>query len=208
MLTVLTMTTKQEILLAARDIFLEEGIERLSMRQVARRVGISATAIYRHYSDKQQLLEAVMKEGFELLGKYLFRALEGKNARERLLMTANQYLCFAFENSEYYRVIFMSRVTSNLCVTFCKRKSRSDKSKNFESSPTFKFLSDRLEDCAREHLLSPDDDVFQLSILVWSQCHGLASLFLSGGGKDVMTMDEYAALSGKMLTRMTEGILR
>ena len=51
---------------AAQELFLEGGVEAISMRKVADRVGISATAIYRHYKDKDELLTGIIDTGLHL----------------------------------------------------------------------------------------------------------------------------------------------
>ncbi len=55
---------KQQILVQARDLFIELGYPNVSMVMIADRVGITAGALYRHYSTKSDLLEAVVREAF------------------------------------------------------------------------------------------------------------------------------------------------
>jgi AcrR family transcriptional regulator len=60
--------TQNEILAAAREILTRKGERGVTMRAVAERVGVTATAIYRHYRDKAALLEQMARTGFEALG--------------------------------------------------------------------------------------------------------------------------------------------
>ena len=55
--------TRQSILEAARDLYAKEGVHALSMRKLADQVGISATAIYRHFDDKEHLILAAVLPG-------------------------------------------------------------------------------------------------------------------------------------------------
>jgi len=65
---------RQRILDAAGELFLEFGYEGLSMRQIAERIGYSATTIYRHYESKDDLLFAIVYEGFVRFGRHLAKA--------------------------------------------------------------------------------------------------------------------------------------
>jgi AcrR family transcriptional regulator len=192
--------TKAEILAAARDLFLEHGLRALSMRAVAERAGISAAAIYRHFPDKKALLAAAVVEGFQLFGQYLFRALEGPTPAERLRRTGSQYLRFAFEHPRYYQVHFMA--WDELGVLRLPRPPKG------QLSPGLQFLVDRVSDCARAGLLSDGDDPYRLAILLWGEVHGLASLWLSGGGSEEMPREEYQALCEAVLDRLLQGLLR
>ena len=100
--------TRQAILETARDLYAEEGSLAISMRKIAEQVGISATAIYRHFDDKEHLLLEVCSEGFTLFGASLMKGLRGKTALERLELTGLGYRDFALEHPQYYRVMFMS----------------------------------------------------------------------------------------------------
>jgi len=100
--------THAVILDCARDLYLERGLAGFSMRKVAECAGLSATAIYRHFENKEALLMAVAEEGFRLFATYLWHGLEGATPLERLALTGHGYARFGVENPGYYRVIFMT----------------------------------------------------------------------------------------------------
>jgi len=76
MLTAVNMNgTKETILAAACDIYLLEGYKGMSMRKVANKAAISATAIYRHFENKEALHHQVLREGFRTFDSYLQPAL-------------------------------------------------------------------------------------------------------------------------------------
>jgi len=79
--------TRQNVLQAARQIYLQEGLAGLSMRKVARDAGISATAIYRHFEDKEAMLISVVAQGSHLFMHYLSRGLKGNCSEERLKLS-------------------------------------------------------------------------------------------------------------------------
>ena len=96
------------ILDAARDILAERGLDRLSMRSVADRVGVSATAIYRYFPSKEALVSRVVQSGFQRFGEYLREAGERhpRGSLERIGALGEAYLRFALENQAYFRVLF------------------------------------------------------------------------------------------------------
>ena len=103
-----TSSTETAILEAARDLLAEGGIDALSMRAVAARVGVSATAIYNYFENKQALVQSVISIGFERFDEYLLQAAAGRpeGSPERLEALGDAYIRFALENREYFRVLF------------------------------------------------------------------------------------------------------
>ena len=89
---------KQELAQAARDLLLSTGLSGLSMRKVARACGVSATAIYRHYQDKDELVAQAVLEGFRIFGSYLMDALEQKTPIRRFRVLGRRYFDFALDN--------------------------------------------------------------------------------------------------------------
>ena len=160
--------TRQQLLEAARDLYAQHGPEGLSMRKVAQRVGVSATAIYRHYADKETLVMAVCEEGFRLFELSLMRGMRAKAPLDRLRMTGQGYLDFALEHPSYYRVMFMAAHPE-----FKKLQQESA----LAYSPSFQFLIDRVSECQRAGLLRQEDP--QMTALsLWAHCHGLIALWL------------------------------
>jgi len=163
---------KDEILEVTRKLFLQGGLQNVSMRKVAAKVGVSATAIYRHYRDKDALMAEVVVEGHRLLMSRLKRALGASTARARMVAAGEEYLRFALAHEEYYRVIFMSWDTLD---------ARAHAKKQRGASPTFQFLIDRVKESQEAGIVDPRGDPLQVAVFLWSVCHGLAALYLAGG---------------------------
>src|SRR6187549_3499971 len=86
--------TRALLVTAARDLFLEAGEPGFSLREVARRVGVSAAAVYRHFEGKEALIFAACTQGFQVFSSYLVRALAAPTALERALAACEQYRNF------------------------------------------------------------------------------------------------------------------
>lgn len=100
--------TEAAILEAARDLLAEGGVDGLSMRMVADRVGLSATAIYHHFEGKQDLVKRVVEMGYQRFEEYGCEVMKRypRGSLELLLALGEGYVRFAFENQAYFRVLF------------------------------------------------------------------------------------------------------
>jgi AcrR family transcriptional regulator len=159
------------ILACALDLYHEKGLPGLSMRILAEKLGISATAIYRHYKNKDEIIHKMIGEAVKSFAGYLFRALSGTTPQERFRLGAEAYLDFAMEQSKYYEVIFMS--PQNLCDDPLPQSLRD------ESMATFQFLVDRVQECMDCGYLRKDDP-HAVAMTIWANSHGLVSIYLAG----------------------------
>ena len=171
-----TDDARQLLLTAARDLFLEVGPERSSLREVARRVGLSPAAVYRHFDGKEALLFAACTQGFHLFSSYLVRALAAPTPLARLLEASEQYRAFALENPLDYRFIFMS--TAEQIQPFEPSTPLSDCAPALPQATTFQFLVDRVRECMSAGVLAANDP-YRSSVLIWAHLHGLVSLRIS-----------------------------
>ncbi len=100
--------TEAMILDAARGLLAEGGLPALSMRVVAERAGLTATAIYHYFDGKDDLVSRVVRGGYQRFGKYLHEVMEQHPAGslERIFALGDAYVRFAFENQEHFRVLY------------------------------------------------------------------------------------------------------
>ena len=100
--------TETAILEAARDLLAEGGLDALSMRAVASKVGLSATAIYHWFEGKEDLVDRVVLHGFQRSESYMWKAIEHLPAgsMDRVSALGEAYIRFALENREYFKIIF------------------------------------------------------------------------------------------------------
>lgn len=164
------MSTRSDLLHAARALYLREGMHGLSMRAVAEKAGVSAPAIYRHFESKEDLVFELCREGHRTFATYLARGLAGKTPRERLVQTGLGYLDFALEHRAFYVVLF---VTPSEQLGFEKLGQRNME----EGALTFQMLVDRVRECIDTGVLANRDPV-AVAIEIWAHVHGLASLYL------------------------------
>jgi AcrR family transcriptional regulator len=162
---------REKILASACDLYLQEGLEGLSMRKLARRVGLTAPALYRYYESKEHVLADVLREAYRAFAQYLYRGLEGQTPEERLMRAGDGFLDFALEHPRWYRMIYMPperlgmvRVPDDIASQGCG---------------VHQFWVDRLRECMATGLLR-DDDPVQVGLTMWAHSHGLITLYYNG----------------------------
>lgn len=189
--------TQAKLLAEARSLYLRDGPAALSLRDVARRAGVSPAAVYRHFADKDALLRAVCEAGFRVFGQYLVEALAARTPRARLAATADGYLRFALDRPQDYRVLFMGALDS---------PGRRDRDRPAGAPhETFQFLIDRVAECQRAGIVRRGDPA-RVALGIWAHVHGLVSLRLTGHLADVGDDQEFAALYHQSVDHLVAGL--
>jgi AcrR family transcriptional regulator len=97
-----------KILEAARSLFARQGYEAVTMREIARKIGYTATALYYHFPDKESLLRELCETDFRALREYFKRLGRIPDPVERIRRTAYAYVRFGLEYPQHYRLMFMT----------------------------------------------------------------------------------------------------
>jgi AcrR family transcriptional regulator len=109
---------RASILDAARTLFVERGIEAVSMREIAKRINYSATTLYNHFEDKEALLQAVCDADFLALASGMREIMQIPNLVTRIQALSSGYAQFALQHPNHYRLMFMTpRAPCNLEIT-------------------------------------------------------------------------------------------
>lgn len=155
---------------AAIDQIKEHGVEKLSMRGIARIVGVSQTAPYRHFEDKNHLLSEVATQAFSELYDVSMAAINpNESPIKNIHATGLVYLQYAIDNPEKYGVIFGSRIQN--------RQSYPSMIEAGEKS--FQILVNQVERGIEAGDFIPGCALI-LANTLWTQVHGAASLILDG----------------------------
>jgi AcrR family transcriptional regulator len=154
---------------AARTIQ-AEGVDGLTLRAVGQRLGVSRTALYRHFADKSALLSAVARDGFRMLRLALVEAWEREGrGRPGFEAMGLAYVRFAIANPSHYRVMFGG---------FLARPTP-DPELSEEAAGAFQALVDSLVEQQQSGLVKRDDPL-QLARMIWAIVHGIAMLAIDG----------------------------
>jgi AcrR family transcriptional regulator len=168
---------RDEILAAAKALFLTEGVESVSTRKLAQLVGLSQTGIYVYFKSKQAILAALIDTSFRKLGAALSE-IDGnsKEAIRYLELAIPVYIRWGLENPDEYRLAFMLRDRG----TSVHPRSMADPSeKSFEGVKVFGELEKVIvAGFAAGELNSIDKDPRAIAQCVWASLHGLVSLLI------------------------------
>jgi AcrR family transcriptional regulator len=147
-----------------------DGVEHLTLRTVGERLGVSRSALYRHFSDKHALLATVGREGFRMLRQSLADAWElNGRCRTGFQAMARAYVQFAIEHPSHYRVMFGGFIES----------SAKDDEFVGEAGAAFQVLVDALVEQQNTGAIRRDEPVL-MARFVWALVHGTAMLFIDG----------------------------
>ena len=147
-----------------------EGVEHLTLRAAGERLGVSRTALYRHFTDKQALLAAVGTEGFRMLHEALANAWESHGrGRGGFEAMGEAYVRFAIEHPSHYRVMFGRFLES----------AAKDEDFGSEATAAFQVLVDALLHQQEAGLVRRDDPLL-MARFVWAVVHGIAMLAIDG----------------------------
>lgn len=164
---------RKNILKVSRKMLLEEGFDRMSMRKIASSVGFSATSIYLYFKNKDDLLHALIEEGFDLL----FEALSSnavvqanENPFDVLEALCREFVKFGMENPEYYEIMFQLHP---------KHMQRYPVEKYRKARRNIDLIRNTLEQGQQQALIKPHDSRLVANVIL-STLHGGISLMNSG----------------------------
>ncbi|MGB6243544.1 TetR/AcrR family transcriptional regulator [Gordonia sp. (in: high G+C Gram-positive bacteria)] len=162
-----------EIIDATTDLLIEAGTEeKVSIRAVASRVGVTSPSIYLHFEDKEALLDAVCARFFEQFDEVMTRAADGiDDVRDRALAQGMAYVRFAIDSAVMYRITF-ARVTPPGEPTLTDQVLLSS---------AFVHFTDTVE-ALMDAGLVPRGDTVQTVLQLWAAAHGVASLIIAKPG--------------------------
>jgi AcrR family transcriptional regulator len=156
---------------AGVEILSKEGVGGLSLRKVAKRAGVSHSAPYAHFKDKQSLIAAISTEGFKQLYAELDAAVSAwaGNPKQQLVEGAWAYVQFAMNNMDTFKIMFSGIL---------------EKEKDYPafveiSRKTFERVVDIVRACQNAGVLRPAPPEL-MAVSVWGQIHGVISLALEG----------------------------
>ena len=157
---------RQRIIDAAVGMFLAEGYEKTSIRNIAEKIEYSPATIYLYYKDKDELLYDVQHEAFEKLGLSFAEEANAADPFKRLEQICRSYVKFGKENPEMYDLMFIIRAPMNVVE---------EKELWTNGHDSFAFLVQCLTVCMDQKLVR-FNDVMVGALSVWAMGHGLVSL--------------------------------
>ena len=174
---------RNTLLLAATEMLVDGGIEGLSLRKLADRVGVSRTAPYHHFKDKSALLCGIAQEGFKRWQSRLNAILDCTelNDAEKHRAMVKVYLYYASENPEIYELMFGRTIWQNQAATNDLKEV---------AFPCFQFQVTMTRYWQDKGLLPNNQDALRLAQVTWGTLHGIARLLIDGIYADSSHIEE------------------
>ena len=173
---------REALLNAALRLISEVGPTAFTLREVARRAGVSHNAPYRHFRDRDELMVAVSTQGYGELTRAMLDAGEQESgALARLKRAGLAYVKFALRRPEHFTVMFdapASKPSEKLCFNPTKMKIKYPEAAE-AAEQSFRTLMNFVAACQQEGTL-PAGDTKELALLAWSIVHGIAKLAITG----------------------------
>ncbi|MCP3925910.1 MAG: TetR/AcrR family transcriptional regulator [Desulfobacterales bacterium] len=162
---------RRELIKTALQIISEDGLEKVSMRGLGQRVGVSRTAPYRHFSDKNDLLCAIAEEGFKNLANKISNSNKQQDLSplEKLKNIGISYIEFAIANPVHYRLMFGNEILKN--------NKTPELVKLAEES--FNGTLFAINVCQEEKIIRPLNP-YIIANALWSMTHGISTLLNDG----------------------------
>jgi AcrR family transcriptional regulator len=165
---------KQALLDETARILREEGEDALSLRHLAANLGVSRTAPYNHFENKESLLCAVAEEGFRRFNVAMKKARakhRDSDGRTATLALVKAYVDFARKNQGYYDLMYGGQPW---------RAGKPAKSLSSVARGTLRADVERLQRGQAKGVIAKDLDALRFSQVYWGTLHGISRLLLDG----------------------------
>lgn len=194
--------TRDAILDAARDLFAERGVEAVTMREIAKRVGYSATALYLHFKDKETLIRDLCDTDFLTLAHGLQAISQIADPIERLRQLGLGYVHFAVTHPNHYRLMFMTPRPG------CDPEISSIEAGNPQQD-AYAQLKLMTADAHAAGLFRPEfDDAELIAQTLWAALHGVCALEIAMKNDCWVDWRPLEARVGIMISAVMGGLLR
>lgn len=187
------ISTAERIVAAARWLLLEKGADDVTMRGVAEVAGISAMAIYRHFPNREALLQHVADDAFGELVERWNSKPRSEAADARLHEMLDDHLDFGLAQPRLYDYVFTERRD---------QARRFPEDFRARRSPTFTLLADAIADGQAQGIFR-EGDVWELALMVAAFLHGLIQLY--HGKRIDMSEVDFRELCHSLSERMIDG---
>lgn len=188
------------ILDAARELFVEKGVEAVTMREIAKNIGYSPTTIYLYFKDKESLLHALCVLDFEQFGAGLNEILKVEHPVARMHALGTAYAEFAMCYPNHYRLMFMTARIAD-CETV-----REEVGSEFDSYDLLNQVVNQVYD--EGCFLAEYDNPALIAQTIWAAIHGVCALEITLGDQAHMQWQPFSSRAELMLLTLHKGLIK
>ena len=163
---------KEEFITIALDFIAKEDVEKLTLKVLSDATGTSRSAIYKHFKNKDALIETIIERGFDKFDAETTPHFkdESKALVDRFYLTGKLYVEFARKNPNLYRLLFGKK------YAHIREEILSIKD---EDCSGFAALQKTVEDGQKQGVFKKEDS-YKQAIIIWATMHGISSLIIDG----------------------------
>lgn len=161
---------KRSLIDAGLDLVREVGIEAISLRQLAERVGVSTPALYHHFRNKEALLGQLGEAAIDAFDEAMASAIHQPMGEDALSAFVLGYVRFARDEPALYELLFGRRIWSSTEAADFQRKARH----------SFRIQSERLLQLQQLGVLPAHANPLRLAQVAWATLHGLCCMYNDG----------------------------
>ncbi len=190
------------ILDAARELFVAHGVDAVTMREIAKRIGYSATSIYLHFADKEAVLRAILDADMLALASRLKAIFAIPDPVERMKALGQGYAEFALQYPNHYRLMFMENRIP------CDPQQSSLQQNNAEQDAYYQ-LKTVVQDVYKAKLFRSElENVDLIAQTIWAGMHGVCALQISMANDQWVNWSEISARLQLMQDVLIRGLLK
>ncbi len=164
------MSLRNEILQVSKDLLIKEGFSKMSMRRIAGRANVTATSIYLHFENKDDLLLTLIEESIRKLKQALLDVVDKEYGLiDQLEILAKTYVNYALDHPQEYEIIYMVRPEE-------MPKYPKDKFRDVRSA--YELIADIISESEHKEYIEVEDSLIS-AYTFWAQLHGVVSVILN-----------------------------
>ncbi len=150
----------------------KDGISSITLRELSKKLGVSRSAIYRHFDSKDDLIKAIIQIAFSRFDAGIpVEIIESDDIVDSFRIMAKGYIGFAMDNPNIYRMMFGHEVG--------KQREESCDIENEDEAIGFHKLIALVQKAQDTNLFKKDNPMLQATV-IWSMMHGLSNLLIDG----------------------------
>ncbi len=175
----------------------EKGLTSLSLRAVARAVGVSAGAPYHHFQNRAELLAGIAAEGFTMLYQVVKEAQKNADEGEELTLMGTAYTSFAVKNPEHFRAMFSPELSEPGAFPALEEKAYA----------VFDELARSVFRGQSEGSI-PEGNPQKYILIAWAVAHGVSTLLIDGPLANSEKIDFDPTLMGAIVAETMQSVLQ
>ena len=197
------LETREKILDAARELFIAEGYEGVSMRKIADKIEYSPTAIYVHFKDKDELFLEICHEDFRRLAQAFIAIGQITDPIGRLRKIGHAYIDFGLKNPNHYRTMFMTPHPPIL------ETEKAMEGKGNPEEDAYEFLRMTVAEAIKAGAFRDElKDADLVAQTLWAGVHGVISLQIAKNDDPWVPWRSLRRRSETMLDGLLRGLLK